>query len=200
MKRYARPGIGLIVALPALRTVLPGDFGQESGRYQSIRKSGWAFRGRPPQPSHDDLLGTIHLLVDRPACADQTLYIVSVFADVVVLADHRLALTWTSGAQLARRERATDLGPERRPRLRLDASRRSLDAFVDRIPLHRQTWPRGGHRRRLTRLRRHVPPAKAADDGGVLDLLCAEGASAHGRKASAHRASASGATFRPGGS
>jgi hypothetical protein len=34
MKTYARLGIGLIVALPAFRTVLPADFGLESGGYQ----------------------------------------------------------------------------------------------------------------------------------------------------------------------
>src|SRR6267378_6191193 len=37
MKRYARLGIGLIVALPAFRTVLPGDLGQESGGYQCAK-------------------------------------------------------------------------------------------------------------------------------------------------------------------
>jgi hypothetical protein len=34
MKKYARAGIGLIVALPALRTVFPRKFGQESLAYQ----------------------------------------------------------------------------------------------------------------------------------------------------------------------
>src|SRR5258705_10901307 len=106
MKTYARAGIGLIVALPALRTVLPGDLGQESGGYQSARTSGRTFDGRLPEPPHDDLPGAVDLLVDLPPGAHQAIDVLLVFANVDVLADHRLAPARPSGAQFARRERA----------------------------------------------------------------------------------------------
>src|SRR2546430_1668781 len=199
MKAYARPGIGLILALPALRTVLPGDLGQESGAYQSARTSGCTLGGRLPEPPHDDLPGAVDLLVDLPTGAHQAIDVLLVFANVDVLADHRLALARPTGPQLARRERAADLRPQRWSSLRIGWCRRSLDAFIDRVALCGQAWPRRRRGQGLTGAW-HVPPAVAAEDCGILDLLGAVGASAHGRKASAHRVSASGATSRREGS
>src|SRR4029079_12517637 len=98
MKTYARAGIGLIVALPARSTVWPGHFAQESGAYQSTRKSGWALGGRLPAPSHDDLPRAIDLLIDLPAGTDQSIDVFLIFRDVRVLANHRLALSRTSRA------------------------------------------------------------------------------------------------------
>ena len=141
-------------------------------------RSGRAFGVRLPEPSHHDLLGSIDLLVDLPSRANQLIDVLLVFPNVGVLADHRFALTWASGSQFARRERAADLRPQRRSRLRLGSRRRFLDPFVDRVALRRKAWPRGG--RGLIRTRRHIPPAEATEDRGILDLLRAVRASAHG--------------------
>src|SRR5207249_5017030 len=115
----------------------------------SFLRSGWTFGGRLPEPSHDDLVGPIDLLVDLPARPHQTVDVLLVFPDVGVLADHRLALPRTPGTELARRERASDLRPERGATLRVDSRGPTLQAFVDRRarrcrgirPALRARWP-----------------------------------------------------------
>src|SRR5438105_13099589 len=167
MKTYARAGIGLIVALPAFRNVLPGGFGQESGGYQSTRRSGWTFGRRLAEPPHDDLLGPVDLLVDLPPRSHESVDIFLVFANVRVLADHQCALSWTAGSKLARREHATDLRPKRWLPFRIDSRGPALESFVDRITLRRIAGSLG-HRRWLPAGRaRHVDSAEPPDDGSI---------------------------------
>jgi len=68
---------------------------------------------RLANPPDDDLLRPIDLLVDLPPRAHETVDVLLIFADVGVLADHRIALARTTRAQLTWRERPTDLRPER---------------------------------------------------------------------------------------
>src|SRR5205823_13758927 len=78
---------------------------------ESFLRSGWALGGRLPEPSHDDLVGAVDLLVDLPTHADPSIDVRLAFPYVGVLADHRLTLPRPTRPQLARRERAADLRP-----------------------------------------------------------------------------------------
>src|SRR5256886_5287380 len=149
---------------------------------ESLLRSGRTFDGRLPKPSHDDLLLAVDLLLDLPPRPHQSVDVRLVFPDAQVLASHRLPLAGPSGPEFAWRERAPDLRPERRRPLRFAAGRRrSLDAVVDRVALRRQARSRRGLRRLNRSGTRHVPAAEATEDRGVLDLLGAVRASAHGR-------------------
>ena len=177
---YARAGIGLIVALPAFRNVLPGGFGQESGGYQSPRGSGWTFGRRLAEPPHDDLLGPVDLLVDLPPRSHESVDIFLVFANVRVLADHQFALSWTAGSKLARREHATDLRPKRWLPFRIDSRGPALESFVDRITLRRKAGSLGNGRLLAGGWARNVSTAEPANDRSILDLLGAVGTCTHG--------------------
>ena len=89
--------------------------------------------------------------------------------------------TWSSGPELAWRECATDLRPERRLSFRIDSRGPTLEALVDRIALcgKARSLRRGGL---LGGTRaRNVSTAEATDNRGVLYLFGAEGACTHGR-------------------
>jgi len=141
-----------------------------------------SLRRRLPEPSHDDLVGPVHLLLDLPPCPHQPVDIGLVFLEVRILADHRLTLAGTARSELAWRERSADLGPERGAALRVDSrGGPALQSLIDGIALRGQARPRC-RRRRLARGRcRNVPSAKATQDRSVLDLLGTVGTCTHDR-------------------
>src|SRR5207253_5589577 len=143
---------------------IPGWFRAGIRRLSVALRSGLSFGGRLPEPSNDDLVRSIDLLVDLPSRSHQSVDVLLIFPHVGILADHRLALSGTPGSELARREGAADLRPERWPPFGIDTRGPTLQALVDRIALLRKARSLGTGRL-LARYRgRNLSTAEATDD------------------------------------